>query len=426
MNIVIAILIFSFIIIIHELGHFLLAKKNGIVVTEFSVGMGPRIISLDKNGTKYSIKVLPFGGSCMMLGEDEDIAVEGSFNSRGVWQRISVIIAGPIFNFILAFILALIVIGAVGIDLPYVTKVEQGSPVANAGLKDGDIITKIGNSSVKVGREIDFYLQFNKMSEKPLNISYKRDGKVYKTSIKPEMKESYLLGFSYSPETGEVLSLLDNYPLQIAGIKEGDIITKINDATITLGSDISNYINENPLTGKELEVSYLRKDKEETVKVTPKEHIEYSIGLNYNLDRAKTNVFGVIKYSINEVRFWIVNTIRSVGYLINGKVSVKQISGPVGVVKVMDDIYEGTKDYGFFIVALELINFSLLLSANLGVMNLLPIPALDGGRLVFLLLEALRGKPIDREKEGMVHLIGIIALMALMVFVLFNDIRNIF
>lgn len=426
MNIVIALIIFSLIIIIHELGHLLLAKKNGITVTEFSVGMGPRIISFDKGGTKYSIKALPFGGSCMMLGEDEDLADEGSFNSKGVWARISVILAGPIFNFILAFILALIVIGAVGIDFPTVNLVNDSSPIDKAGIKEGDTITKINGSSVGVGREIDFYFQFNPITEKAIEITYKRDGKKNKVKVNPELSERYLLGFTYAPEKSDVISLLKDYPFYNAGIEIGDKITKIDDTNIVLGSDISKYFLENPLTQDDLSVSFIRNGKESTINVSPKKHSEYSLGWDYNLYREKISPLKVLKYSFHEVRFWIVNTVRSVTHLIKGKIGMDQIAGPVGVVKFMDDIYEGTKEYGFLAVLLELINFSLLLSANLGVMNLLPIPALDGGRLVFLFIEAVRGKPIDREKEGIVHLIGIVALMALMVFVLFNDIRNIF
>lgn len=113
-------MIFSLIVLFHEFGHFLLAKKNGITVVEFSLGMGPRLLSFDKGGTKYSWKLLPFGGSCMMLGEDEGTMEPGAFAAASVWARISVIAAGPVFNFILAFVLSLFIIGSIGYDKPVI------------------------------------------------------------------------------------------------------------------------------------------------------------------------------------------------------------------------------------------------------------------------------------------------------------------
>ena len=142
MKIIIAIIIFSAIILFHELGHFLLAKKNHIVVTEFSLGMGPRILSTEKNGTRYSWKLLPIGGSCAMLGEDTDEEDEpGTFNSASVWGRISVVAAGPVFNFIMAFVLSVIIVGVMGYEPSTVTSVKEGSAAETAGLQEGDVIT---------------------------------------------------------------------------------------------------------------------------------------------------------------------------------------------------------------------------------------------------------------------------------------------
>lgn len=426
MNIIAAILIFSLIIVIHELGHFLLAKKNGVTVTEFSVGLGPRLISFDKGETKYSLKALPFGGSCMMLGEDEDVSGEGSFNSKGVWQRISIIFAGPIFNFILAFILSMIVIGYVGIDKPKILEVTQDSPADLAGIEEGDIITKIGKSSITIGRELDLFFMFNTIKEEPIEVHYKRDGESHKTSITPKRTDVYLFGFSHGYDSSEVLLVQEDSPFEKAGIIKGDKIIKMEDTQINIGSDITEFIEKTPLNGEELSITVERGAEALEFSVKPNSVEKFIVGWNYNLAREKISPLGVMKYSLNEVKYIINSTIKSIGMLINGKVGVDQLAGPVGVVKFMDDIYQETKEYGILIVLLELINFSILLSANLGVMNLLPIPALDGGRLVFLIIEAVRGKPIDREKEGIIHLVGIVALMVLMVFVLFNDIRNIF
>ena len=143
MSIVIALLVFSVIILFHEFGHFLLAKLNKITVVEFSLGMGPRLLSFEAGGTRYSWKLLPFGGSCMMLGEDGEEEEEGSFGSKSVWARMSVIAAGPIFNFLLAFIMALFIVGNLGYDVPVLLNVTEGMPAADAGLQAGDRIVKM-------------------------------------------------------------------------------------------------------------------------------------------------------------------------------------------------------------------------------------------------------------------------------------------
>ena len=174
MNIIIALIIFSVIVIIHELGHFLLAKKNAITVTEFSVGMGPRLFSFEKNGTKYSLKILPFGGSCLMLGEDEVVEDENSFNKKSVWARISVVVAGPIFNFILAFLLAMFVVGVVGYDPAKISNVIDGMPAKEAGLMQGDVITKLNDENIDIYREVSAYMMFDYRGG-DLDVTFLRD-----------------------------------------------------------------------------------------------------------------------------------------------------------------------------------------------------------------------------------------------------------
>ena len=147
MSFVAAVLIFGIIIMIHEFGHFLFAKLNGIGVIEFSLGMGPRLYSFEKGGTRYSIKILPFGGSCMMLGEDEENSDQSAFNNKSVWARISVVAAGPIFNFLLAFLLSMVIVGLTGYQPATVMEVMDGYPAKEAGLLPGDLITEINGRS---------------------------------------------------------------------------------------------------------------------------------------------------------------------------------------------------------------------------------------------------------------------------------------
>lgn len=342
LGIIFAIIIFSFIVFFHELGHFSLAKKNGIDVEEFAIGMGPNLFSKEYKGTRYCIKLLPIGGLCMM-GEDEEATDSPSnFNNKSVWARISVIAAGPVFNFILAFIFAVILVAMVGYDAPVITSVEEDYPAYEAGIETGDIITEMNGKKIHVFREITSYNQFHQGEE--TEIVYLHDGEEKSALLTPKMDEE-----------------LNYYRFGIGG---------------------GGYTKANALTS--------------------------------------------LKYGAYEVKFWISTTLDSLKMLVTGKIGLDQLSGPVGIVSVVDDTYQQSKSYGVFMVVVQLLSIAVLLSANLGVMNLLPLPALDGGRLVFLIIEAVRRKRIPPEKEGYVHLVGITLLMALMVFAMFNDVKRIF
>ncbi len=349
MTILIAIIIFSIIILFHEFGHFVLAKRNGVKVTEFALGMGPKLIGIKKGETLYSIRLLPFGGYCAMLGEDtasDDDVPEAdkdrTFHSKGVWQRISVVAAGPVFNFILAYVFAMFIVSVIGYDTPVVYEAQAGGPAYEAGLQKGDVIRSVNGHDIHMYKEFRAYILFEGDTHSSMEIVYERDGTEHTAYVTPV-------------ENGGVKQIL--------------------------------------LSGGEYE---------------------------------KTDFFGVLKYSFYEVRYWISTTIKSLGMLFSGQVTADDVSGPVGIVSMIGDTYQAAREYGALDVALNLANISILLSANLGVMNLLPIPALDGGRLVFLFIEAIRRKPVSREKEGMVHTVGLMLLMALMVFIMFNDVRKLF
>lgn len=349
MSVLIALLVFGLIVLIHEFGHFIFAKKSGIAVLEFSVGMGPRLVSFVKGETRYSIKCLPFGGSCIMMGEDAKETDPRAFNNKPVWARISVVFAGPLFNFLLAFVLAVVIVHFVGYDSAQLLGVEEGYPAAEQGLQAGDIITKLDHTPVVIYRDLTMFMM-NRTSE-PISVQYERrleDGTVEKRTavITPRISE----------ETGT-----------------------------------------------------------------------YMLGILTNGGRVPTdNILQTVKYGAYEVVYWIKAVIKSIGMMFGGQVSRNDVAGPIRMVAIVDETVDASISYGVSVMLLSLANLCVLLSANLGVMNLLPIPALDGGRLVFLLLEAVRGKPIDQEKEGMVHLVGMALLMFLMVFVLFNDISNVF
>ena len=428
MRFVIAVIIFSVVILIHELGHFLLAKKNHIEVLEFSLGMGPRILSTVKGGTRYSLKLLPLGGSCAMAGEDAEDDGPGTFNSASVWGRIAVVAAGPVFNFLLAFVLSVIIVGCIGYDPATVLEVTEGSSAEKAGLEAGDVITQYQGYHIDLGKDLYVYTYLNELQdEDTIHLKVKRDGEIKEISYKPDVNVRYLLGFNRSDANSmTVESLIKGMPLEEAGLEAGDVITRINGVEVPDGAAYEKYLEKHPLFDQPVTITYERNGLEYEVEITPREYRTPVTGFGYNTYSEKTSGFNVLKYGAVEVKYMIRTTILSLKELVSGHLGMKDLSGPVGVVDAIGDTYEQSRNEGTLMIWMNMLNMAVLLSANLGVMNLLPIPALDGGRLVFLLTEAIRRKPVNRQIEGMVHFAGLMLLMALMVVVMYNDILKIF
>lgn len=426
MKYVLAFLVLSVIVIIHELGHFIVAKASGVVVTEFAIGMGPKILKFKKNGTVYCIKLFFFGGSCRMLGEDEDESGEGTFNSVSVWKRMAIILAGPFFNFILAFVLSVVIIGKIGYDPCVLYSVTEDSPADEAGLEAGDRITEINGHNITFYGEYSLYMYENEGEY--MHITYERDGVEYTTELEPEYIDNYVfqMGVQLNANEPSLYSVVEDTPAEEAGLEAGDLILSINGTEITQTSDISPIVQS--VEGDELTVVVERDGDELSYTFAPKKvhQTYYNYGYSISGARIMCNPFNTIKYSFKQVGYWIKYVFTSLRLLVTGGVSVNDLSGPVGIVSAIGAVVEQSSSEGALYVFLNLANWATMISANLGVMNLLPIPALDGGRFVFLVIEAIRRKPVPRDKEGMVHFIGIILLMILMVFILFNDIRKLF
>lgn len=449
MNIIVALLIFTVIVVAHELGHFFLAKKNGVGVPEFSVGMGPRIVTCAKTKkgfvvkffcsqkvmegfedwqevTKYSWKLLPIGGSCAMIGEDEDNDAENSFNAKGKWARFSIVFAGPFFNFILAFIFSIIILAMAGIDYPVVEYLYENQPAQKAGIEVGDEIKSINGKKISIGRELDTYIMFHPLTGEDVELVIERDGKEQTIILNPNY-ETYLFGFSYAPnktDPAKITSITEGMPFEEAGIKAGDMIAAVNGNKVSTGEDIKKQVDA-ANTGDAVTFEIEHDGKTTAYEITPKPNQTKTLGLYAAGDIKSENAIEVLKYSLIEVKYWIETTLGSLGQLVTGKIGTDQLSGPVGIVDTVGSVIDQSVDYGMRTVIVNMLYMAVLLSANLGVMNLLPLPALDGGRLLFILIEAVRGKPVDKEKEGYVHFAGFIVLMLFMVFVMYNDILRI-
>jgi regulator of sigma E protease len=322
------ILVFGIIVFFHEFGHFIFARINGIKVHEFSMGMGPKLFSIKKKETVYSLRIFPIGGYVKMEGEDEDSQEMFSFSKKNPYQRFSVIFAGPFMNFVLAIILLTIIGFIIGTPTNIVGEAIDGLPATNAGIISNDEIVSINNVKIKEWEDIVNEIS----SSENLNIKIIRDSEEIEIELIPIIDE----------ENGR----------KIIGISPKYVI--------------------NPI-----------------------ESIKNAAITTYQFS---TSLFVFLKDLI-------------VGNEVQG-----EVLGPVGIVELVGNEAKNGITNLLFLAA--------YLSVNLGVINLLPFPALDGGRIVFIIVEILRGKPIDPQKEGFVHMIGFTILMGLMVFVLWKDITR--
>lgn len=388
MSIIVAILALGFLIFFHELGHFLMAKACGVGVLEFSVGMGPRLISRVFRNTRYSLKLLPFGGSCAMLGEDsagsgdfstadgeimeeereekdpwidfdgvryrESELSRRSFQNRPGWQRFLICFGGVFHNLLLAFLLALFVVHFSGMDRPVINAAQPGSSAESAGFERGDLLSGIS-----------------------------LDGKRFRRI--ETFRELYLWLYLHSDS-----------------IKENSV----------------------------LELRCQRNGQEERMKFSPwydKESGKYRLGLEFSGKRVRPETVGdSLLYAYQELRYNVVVVFDSLQLLFRGRIRRNELMGPVGTVTVIGDTVEQSTRYGLFNAFLVLLNLCIMLSANLAVMNLLPIPALDGGRLLFILLEMISRKRLNPKVEETINRIGMIVLLLLMALIFLNDIVNLF
>lgn len=331
------ILVFGLIIFIHELGHFVAAKLSGVRVSEFALGMGPKIFSFGKNETKYCLRLFPIGGSCSMEGEDTESSDERAFCCKPIWKRLIIIVAGAVMNLLLGYLVLCCAYGAQShLATNKIAQFNEGATSSQSGLQVGDEIVKINNRTIFADNDIIFEILND--DDGDVNFVVKRDGEKIK---------------------------LDNVHFK----------TVVDNDQRLLDVDFKVLAEKNSITTT----------------------LSYSANKAVSLGRL----------------VWI-----SLGQLVTGQVGFDQLSGPVGVGKALGE----AASVGFE----SLLIMVAFLSINVGIFNLLPLPALDGGRLLFLIIEAIRRKPIKAEYEGYVHAVGILLLFGLMIVVTLKDILHLF
>ena len=439
-NLLIFLAALAALIFVHELGHFLMARKAGVVVEKFSLGFGPKIWSYTSGDTEYILASIPLGGYVKMKGEDpgEELAEAdkvGSFSAAPVKSRLAIAFMGPLFNIIFA-IAIYIVFYMIGTQTAGTTVgvVRTESPALAAGLKSGDKIIEVDGQKIRFWSEL-------------LEIVHAAPGK--KMNFLVERDDNTLLSFDIAPVSEEItdlfgrkknVGLIGITPLvrniamvqkgsaaEKAGIKVGDKLLAVDDTPIRGWSDLKPSAMDKP--GKELAFKISRDGVEQVVKLTPESKTVkdengketevgiLGIGMDGVMVTERYGPFGAIKRGLVETWQMTYFIMVSIKEMIFGSVPAESIGGPI----LIFQIYEQQAERGFN----EIIRLTALISINLGLLNLLPIPILDGGHILFFLIEMLKGKPLSERFRERAQQVGLFMLLSLMVFAFYNDIVRI-
>lgn len=425
------VIVLGILIFIHELGHFVVAKLCGVGVEKFSLGFGPKLFGIKKGETEYRISILPLGGYVKMVGEapGEEVSPEDrakSFTHKPVSRRAAIVAAGPLMNLVLAAIL-LPIIFLIGIQVPaYLEKpaeigyVVPNEAAAKAGIKQGDIITSADGKEIKNWEDLLAALALN--PGKPLNIEVKRDGQAFNTSITPDTSKETGAGYGgmFPPMKPVIGDVSKGYPAKDAGIKPGDIIISVNDKPVTHWAELETLVKKD---GSKKEFLIQRGNERLEFEITPKFNKDanaYLIGISRKdeLVLKKYGLFGAIQKGVTASIDMTGKLFVVIKGLVFGQYSLKTLGGPIMIAQVAGKAAEsGISD------VLSLMAF---LSLQLGIINLFPIPVLDGGHILFFGIESIKGKPLSERFMSIAQQIGIALLIALMVLVTYNDLFRIF
>lgn len=405
------IFVLGFLILIHEGGHFLVAKACKVKVREFSIGFGPKIFVKQGIETKYTLRLIPFGGFVDMLGETERKNEEGSFSSSPVWKRILIVIAGATVNIFFGFIVYFSLIAADFNEVSLtIDKISQEYVENLAQLEEGDTIKSINGKKVRLKSDLDSCLTNIKNENLVLEID--RNGEVKEVNVKATKQITKYVGIYFGTNneiTSEIKYIAPDSPAEKYGLNIGDTIIGINGVKTKDPTEIANSI----ITDK-VEFLILRDNKEQTINVDTENVGSYILGVI--LKKADSNFFNRLYYGYWETIDYLKSLGNNLVSLFTGGVKMNQMMGPIGISEVI------VKSEGIS----QFIYFLSIISLSLGISNLLPIPALDGGRLLLLIIEAIRRKPLKEKTEITIQMLGFSFIIFLSLYISFNDILRIF
>ena len=438
MTILAAVVVLGVLIFFHELGHFLVAKRAKVGVLKFSLGFGPKLVGVKRGETEYLLSALPLGGYVKMVGEDPgDESPEAadptrSFSKKSVGTRSLIILAGPVANLVLPVLIFWGIFTFVGQSyvLPVVGTPETGSPAAVAGLETGDRIEAIDGKSIGRWDQIDTALRAS--GGRPLILTVLRDGRTSNIRVAPRTQQTrdifgqevevWDLGLRplVSTRIGQVLP---GQPAQQAGIQTGDRVVAVDGAPVAEWDQLAKIIHGSP--GRPLMLTMDRKGLRQEIRVTPRatkqpgpsgeEEIGLiGIGPAPESHFRRLNPVSAAWAGVTKTVDLAVLVVTRFVKLIQAKISPSTIGGPILIAQMAGEVAQRG--------LVDLLSFTALLSINLAILNLLPIPILDGGHLLFSLIEWLRGKPVSLRKREIAQQVGMVLLVGLMVFAFYNDI----
>jgi regulator of sigma E protease len=422
-----AVVALGLLIFAHEMGHFIVAKLSGVSVLKFSLGFGKKIVGWKIGETEYMISAFPLGGYVKMLGEDEEtkeLAPEEkkrAFMDQPVWKRAAIVFAGPLFNILLAILLCYILfLTGFPTAIAKVDDVAAGSPAAKAGFKPGDVIEKVDGDYVDVWEQVAELISAH--PGQAMTFSVRRDGHVVHLAAVPtDVNGKGDLGLGGSVIIGAVMA---RSPADVAGIKAKDRVLAIAGHPVGSWTQMADIVKVN--SDKSLGFVIERGGKRFDTKITPrlseakkgeKQNGIIGVEMGSDLESMAYGPVESLKLAAERTSMMTSLTVQFIGRLIGGKEDASQVGGPIAIVQLSGrQARQGPADYIIFIA---------LLSVNLGVINLFPVPVLDGGHLMFLGIEAIQRKPLSMRTREIAQQVGLFMLIALMVFVFYNDIMRV-
>lgn len=436
--ILIGVLLFELIIFIHEFGHFITAKKSGIKVNEFSLGMGPKIFSFGKGETKYSLRIFPIGGFCAMEGEDEESPEPRAFNNAKVWKRMIVVIAGAVMNIILGFVLMFVVV--VQQDAYSSTEV-QSFPATSfsscTGLQSGDVIKEINGYGISTSMDFNYPIstaELKTVDGSTLEI-YKEDcgNNLYNMAVSLVQDKNNKLSDEQVSKVNELLSKSTNEIVK-AKSKEDAYSTyenyykEINDACGIKDYKVEKIVEKETRKRYTADILVERNGEEKLLKnvqfftYTTKDNSDPQVSIDFYVKPIEKTFGSVISQTFKQTISTCKMIYASLGGLLTGKFGLKDMSGPIGIASAVTTVASESLSSGFMSAVNSIIYVMMIITVNLGLFNMLPFPALDGGRFVFLIIESIRGKSVPRKVEAIVNGIGMGLLILLMILITANDI----
>lgn len=413
-------------IFVHELGHFLAARRVGVRVLTFSLGFGPKILKFKRGDTEYCVSAIPLGGYVKMAGENPDDPRSGKadeFLSKTKWQRFQILIMGPLMNVVLAVVVLAIVlaqgdrVAAYRDQPPVIGAVLTGSPAEQVGIQRGDRILTVADERVDDWE--DLLLAIMTRPERNVALTYLRDGETHSVMVRPTAEGRYEVGnIGVLPDTNPYVNVVRGDIAEKAGFQDGDVILAVNGERIATGTQFERWIQTN--AGRPIDVTVRRGDDEVVITATPELRGDVGkLGLAIYEESKEINptALEAIQLSIERNVESSGLIFRTLGGLFTGETSVRQLQGPVGIAQLSGE----SASAGF----LELLRLMAMLSINLGILNLMPIPVLDGGHILILLLEGIARRDFSMAVKEKMLLAGFVVLMMLMVTVIYNDLTRI-